>query len=98
MHYPDDWKYPYFSEFEFDILFPNTPYVEPGDELFDGIVVRDFEVLGHQPKIFRLDGDSIIQLIPVSIIKEDGTIEHDVWSATISYMTDEYEYEDEDES
>lgn len=93
--YPKHWKYPYFSEFEFEVLCPDIPYLEPGDELYEGIFIDDFEVFGLQPKIFRFEGPEILQLLPVIITKDDGTEESDVWTATIARLDGEAIVEDE---
>lgn len=83
------WKYPYFSEFEIKILYPDLPYLSPGDQVTDGVVVRDFDELGPQPRIFRIEDEEIVQLLPVRITDEDGTVTTDIWSANISFMTPE---------
>lgn len=83
------WKYPYFSEFEIKILYPDIPYILPGEEISEGVVVREFDELGPQPKIFRIENEEVIQLLPVRITESDGTIKNEIWSATISFMTEE---------
>lgn len=92
-----EWKYPYFTEFEIRVLYPDIIYVEPGDEVAEGVVVRDFDELGPNPKIFRVEDGEIIQLIPVRITNEDG-VHTDVWSASISFTdSDDEDSLDEDE-
>lgn len=91
---PKEWTYPYFSEFEFMNLCPDMPYAEPGDALFDNVIVRDFEeALGPRPKIFKFEEDDVLQLLPVEIVADDGSVEHDLWIVTIS----DAEFVDEDE-
>jgi hypothetical protein len=82
------WRYPCFSEFEIRVLFPDITYLHPGEEVSDGVVVRDFDELGLRPRIFRIENDDIIQLLPVEITK-DGITSNDIWSATISFVSKE---------
>lgn len=75
-----------FTEFQFCAFYPDVFYIQPGDEITTGIVVRDFDDLGEDAKIFgfNLFSHEIRQLVPVRITDSSGEICDDVWQATIS--------------
>lgn len=80
------WKTPLFTEHEIRVLCPRTPILEPGDQITTGVVVREFQELGPNPKLFGADVDgTVFQLVPVRITNEDGTIQTDVWRAVIEF-------------